>query len=503
MARHVRLMGLLTSMATLAVSLLYNIAITRKLHIEELGLLTLLNASTAFSLLPNAVLSFALPRIAARDGGLNVRAALASSTAFFAGSAALTIVYLAATWGKMGVYAPLVLSVALATELVTYLSSVAASILMVRDRGRFVFSNLLQAVSKLVAIGAISLLRWSIEAVLWSSVAITAVPALYGFFYSLRYQAPGSLRRYLREIANASWVPLMGFAVNSFRALDATIMGLLGALNQLGLWYLFFILSKPYSFSTLLSNITYGELLSGRKGGLYKDFLMVLALSTSLSLSYVFFEPVFINFLRPGEPQYAAPLLAPLAIWAAANVLGNVNMFISNVMQGVDKRDIQGGEIRARAYLGSLVFYTHAAELVFTAVYLGSIVPLVELAKMLGAEYYAIAGVVAASLLANIAALAFRALSSGRSALGFITLGSLVQDYAVPLALSLLALYFVSSALRLPLVPSALFSLGEIILAVIVASGVYIGASLALSKTFRELTLAVARNLFTILSNIR
>ncbi|MBP1450175.1 MAG: hypothetical protein JZD41_09350, partial [Thermoproteus sp.] len=177
--RHVRLLSLGTALISLAAGLVYNIAITRKLPSAGLGLLTLLNASTAFSLLPNAVLSFALPRIAARDSGLDLKAALGVSSLFFAGSAALTAGYLALTWDKMGPDAPLVLAAALATELVSYISGAASSVLLVKDRGRFVFSNLAQAAAKIAAIPVIEAFKWSVAAVLWSSVAVTAVPAAY------------------------------------------------------------------------------------------------------------------------------------------------------------------------------------------------------------------------------------------------------------------------------------------------------------------------------------
>ncbi|WP_238136284.1 hypothetical protein [Thermoproteus sp. CP80] len=501
-ARHVRLLGVATSLLALSVGLLYNIAITRKLPTGDLGLVTLLNASTAFSLLPNAILGFALPRIAARDGGLGIRAALGVANLFFIASAGLTAAYLAAVWGEMGPYGPLVAFAALAAEASAYVSSVASSVLMVKDRGRFVVSNLLQAGVKLAAVGAIYAARWSVSAVLWSSVAISAVPALYGLYYASRYYAPGSLRRYFKETVSASWVPLMGYAMNSFRSLDAALIGVLGALDQVGLWYVFFMLSKPYSFSSILSGITYGELLEGRRGGLYRDLLMVMSLSTIISLSYIFFEPYYINFLRPGQSQYLAPLFVPLAVWSAANVLGNLNYFLANAMQGIDRRDIQSGEIRARTYVGSLVMYAHLAELAFTVVYLASIVPFVELAKRLGSAYYAIDGVAAASLAANAAALAFRIAVVDRKSAGLMEWRPLLRDYAAPLAASSVSLWALSRAVRLPLGPSALLSLAEVVLAISITGAVYVGLSAALSRNFRRLLVLVLRNLTDIIGRI-
>lgn len=494
-------MSLGTALISLAAGLIYNIAITRKLPSAGLGLLTLLTASTAFSLLPNAVLSFALPRIAARDSGLNLRAALGVSSLFFAGSAALTAGYLALTWDKMGPDAPLVLAAALATELVNYVLGAASSVLLVKDRGRFVFSSLAQAAAKIAAIPVIEAFKWSVAAVLWSSVAVTAVPAAYSLSRAARYAAPGSFLKYLREVANAAWVPLMGYAVNSFRALDATVIGIFGALEEVGLWYVLFMLSKPYVFSGLLSNITYGELLERGRSGVYRDLLMVLYTATAISLSYIFFEPLFVNFLRPRDPQYAAPLLAPIALWAAGNVLGALNQFLGNIMQGVDKRDIAAGEIKARAYLGSLVLYAHLAELVFTAIYLASMVPLIYLFRRAGVELYAIMGVVASSFLANAAAFAFRFTKAGGRVWPLIG-GPLARDYLAPTLAASAALYAASSVVRFPLVPSVYVSLAEVAAAVVLTAGIYLAASLAISRTSRELFALAARSASRLLRDI-
>ncbi|MFB6490187.1 MAG: hypothetical protein TU35_002885 [Thermoproteus sp. AZ2] len=499
--RHVRLLGLATTLISLVASLIYNIAITRKLSIDDLGLLTLLNAATAFSLLPNAVLSFVFPRIAARDSGLSMRASAEVSALFFSASAAMTAGYLAITWGEMGPRAPLVLAAALASELVTYTYSVAGSVLIVKDRGRFVFSNLAQAAAKLIAVPALWLLKWSIEAVLWSSVAITAAPAAYSLVYAMRYAAPGAFKRYLRDVVNAAWVPLLGYAINSFRSLDASIIGLFGALGQLGVWFTLFILSKPYGFSSVLMNITYGELLERGKSRVYEDLLVVLSVSTTISLSYIFFEPLFVNFLRPRDPQLISALLVPIALWSATNILGTLNQFISNVMQGVDKRDIEAEEIRARSYLGSLVLYAHLAELLFTVIYLASIAPLIYLFEKAGVELYAVQGVIVASLLGNIAAFLFRFTRAGGRLGGLIRLRWLTRDYLAPTAAASILLYVVSRVAELPLVPSAYVSLAEIALAVVATAAIYAAASYAISPNFRALSRLVARRL-AILINI-
>ncbi|MBP1449475.1 MAG: hypothetical protein JZD41_05640, partial [Thermoproteus sp.] len=294
---------------------------------------------------------------------------------------------------------------------------------------------------------------------------------------------------------------LMGYAVNSFRALDATVIGIFGALEEVGLWYVLFMLSKPYAFSGLLSNITYGELLERGRSGVYRDLLMVLYTATAISLSYIFFEPLFMNFLRPRDPQYAAPLLTPIALWAAANVLGALNQFLGNIMQGVDKRDIAGGEIKARAYLGSLVLYAHLAELVFTVVYLASMVPLIYLFRRAGVELYAIMGVVASSFLANAVAFAFR-FTKAEGRVRPLIGGSLAKDYLAPTLAASAALYAASSVVRFPLVPSVYVSLAEVAAAIVLTASVYLAASLAISRTSRELLALAARSASRLLRDI-
>jgi len=172
---------------TLLSSFTYNIAITRKIPTVGLGLLSLLNASIAFSLLPTAILNFAYPRLVARDGGVNIRSVLGVSSIFYLVTMILTTAYLLGVWIKMGQYAFLVLVVALLSEVTYYLQSVTNSVLMVKDRGRFVISSIIQSIMKFVVIPAIMLFKWSVDAVLWSTFVIVFIPTLYSFIYTLRF----------------------------------------------------------------------------------------------------------------------------------------------------------------------------------------------------------------------------------------------------------------------------------------------------------------------------
>ncbi len=485
--RHVRLMAVVSSLLTLLSSFTYNIAITRKIPTVGLGLLSLLNASIAFSLLPTAILNFAYPRLVARDGGVNIRSVLGVSSIFYLVTMILTTAYLLGVWIKMGQYAFLVLVVALLSEVTYYLQSVTNSVLMIKDRGRFVISSIIQSIMKFVVIPVIMLFKWSVDAVLWSTFVIVFIPTLYSFIYTLRFNLNiHNLRRYFREIINASWVPLMGYAINSFRALDAIFIGLLGY-AQLGVWYVLFILSKPLAYGNTLVSITYGELLERERFGIvYRDLLIILFISTYVMLALALFPTIYLNLVRPGMEGEFNLLILPVLLMVISGVLGNVNQFISNVMQGIDKKDIISESIRPGVYLGSLVLYAHLAELAFTVVYLTTMVPLILLFKYLGFAYYAILGALVSSLLANVTALLFRLNRLGH--LRTIFGGSnLLRDYLAPLVVSLALLLVVRHYWVIKLMPSIYISLVQVVEVSIAVLLVYTVVSILISGTMRRL----------------
>ncbi|MFP3216925.1 MAG: hypothetical protein RXP99_06500 [Vulcanisaeta sp.] len=485
--RHVRLMTVMSSLLSLLSSFVYNIAITRKIPTVGLGLLSLLNASVAFSLLPTAILGFIYPRLVARDGGLNINAALGVSSIFYLMTMFMTIAYLMTVWAVMGRYAYLVLAVALLSEGTYYLQSVTNSILMVKDRGRFVISSILQSITKFTVIPVIMLFHWSVESILWSSFIIVFIPTLYAFIYALRFNLGiHGVRRYFREVINASWVPIMGYAMNSFRSLDAMFIGILGY-AQLGVWYVIFILSKPLGYGASIVNITYGELLErGKVDVVYRDLLILLFISTYAALALSLFPGVFLNLVRPGLRSEFTSLALPVVLMAMSGVLGNVNQFISNVMQGVDKRDISNDYVRPGVYLGSLILYTHLAELAFTVVYLATMVPLILLFKYLGFTYYAIIGALVSSLLANITALLFR-LNRLRNLKSILNGRGLLRDYLSPLAVSLAALFIIRHYWAIELAPSIYTSLIQVAEVSVIVLLIYVAASLLASSTMRRL----------------
>ena len=496
MRRGVRSMAILATLLTLLSSFTYNIAITRKIPTVGLGLLSLLNATIAFSVLPTALINFAYPRLTARDNGLNMMAAINVSSIFYLVTLALTVAYLAGVWSKIGPYAWLVLTIAVLSEITSYLQSITNSVLMVKDRSRFVITSIIQSITKFVAIPVIMVLKWTVEAILWSTFFIVFIPSLYAFIYSLRYNVHvHDTRRYLREVLSASWVPLMGYAINSFRSLDAMFIGIFGY-AQLGIWYVIFILSKPFGYSGTLVNVTYGELLErGRLSIIYRDFLIILLITTYVALALTFFPGIYVNLVRPSMRNEIDLLVLPILLLAVNGVLGNVNQFISNVMQGIDKRDIENArEIRPGVYLRSLVLHTHLAELAFTIVYLSTMIPLILLFKGLGFTYYAVIGALVSSLLANITALSFRIVKLGNFKSVFNG-RALILDYALPSLLSIIVLLFIARVMRLTLYPSIIISLIQVIIVSLITLVIYFGITMAVSRNVRNLIIILIRRI--------
>ncbi|WP_243680104.1 hypothetical protein [Vulcanisaeta souniana] len=290
MARSVRTLAVFASLLALLSSFTYNIAITRKIPTVGLGLLSLLNAAAAFSALPTALIGFTYPRLTARDKGLNIKAALGVSSILYLVTLALTAGYLISVWSEMGNYALLIFTIATLSEVTVYLQTVTNSVLMVKDRSRFIITSIIQSIMKFMFIPVIMFMGWTIAAVLWSSFFIAIIPSVYAFLYTLRFHVDvHNVRRYLREVINSSWVPLMGYAINSFRSLDAMFIGIFGY-AQLGVWYVIFILSKPFGYGNAIVNVTYGELLErNRLSIIYRDLLIILFITTYAALALTLF----------------------------------------------------------------------------------------------------------------------------------------------------------------------------------------------------------------------
>jgi hypothetical protein len=487
MIRNARVLAVLASLLTLLSSFVYSIAITRKISMAGLGLLSLLNASTGFSLLPNTVLSFVYPRLSARDDGLNVRATLGVSLVFYLVSTVMTIAYLAAVWGEMGGYAVPVLIIALLVEVSTYLQTIAGSVLLIRSTRNAVFIIMIQPILKIISVPVIMLLHWSIIAVLWATFFVAFVPAAYAFTLAFRFHVGiHNMRRYLREVINASWVPLMGYAANHFRSLDAMVIGLLGY-AQLSVWYVIGRFNKPFTLTTALFGVTYAELLTrDRVGIVYRDFLIVLFLNTYVALALALFPDVFINLLRPDLSNEVNVLVLPMLLMIMNNIANNASQFISNVMQGVDKRDLASEAISAKSYIGSLILRAHLGEFITTITYLATLAPLILLYQHIGTQYYVVDGAYTASLLAIIVSMLFK-LSGFKQAKSLFRWRDLATDYAAPLIISTSILEITRQITPLALSPSIYVSLLQATEVMLLVLATYLGTSIIISKTMRRL----------------
>lgn len=496
MARSVRTLAVFASLLALLSSFTYNIAITRKIPTVGLGLLSLLNAAAAFSALPTALIGFTYPRLTARDKGLNIKAALGVSSILYLVTLALTAGYLISVWSEMGNYALLIFTIATLSEVTVYLQTVTNSVLMVKDRSRFIITSIIQSIMKFMFIPVIMFMGWTIAAVLWSSFFIAIIPSVYAFLYTLRFHVDvHNVRRYLREVINSSWVPLMGYAINSFRSLDAMFIGIFGY-AQLGVWYVIFILSKPFGYGNAIVNVTYGELLErNRLSIIYRDLLIILFITTYAALALTLFPSVYLNLIRPGMRGEFSLLVLPIVLLAINSVLGNVNQFISNVMQGIDKRDIEGNsEIRPGVYLRSLVLHTHLAELMFTIVYLSTMIPLILLFKGLGFVYYAVIGALISSLLANLVALGFRFTKFGVFRTVFKGRDFLI-DYVAPLIASIAILIPITRIIRFTLYSSVIISLVQALIVSVITLAVYAGISMLISRNVRIMITILIRRM--------
>jgi hypothetical protein len=485
-----RLVAIASSALSIFANLAYSVTITRKIPYAGLGLLAILNASIGFSTIPLVVLDFVYPRIAVRDSGLNVKNALLVNAMFFAVTAAMTAGYLASLWGNMGSYALPVLVIALLTEFSIYLPPIADAILMVRGAKKFLAFSFLQPAVKLAIIPFIMLAKWSIDAVLIATFVVVAAPPIATFLAaSGRSIAGRSTREYLHDVLNASWVPAMGYGINTFRNLDTMVIGAF-AYDQLGAWYIIRKIGTPFRITSNLPYVTYIELMNNAKKAVYYDLLIILALDSYIALTMAFFYPVMLNLFRPG---FVVGLPMVLAMVAAASI-SDVNKFLDKVIHGVDKSDISVPRIRAKGYLRSLILKSHLAELAGTAAYLGSIVPLMMAFR--GMEYYAVMGALAASVLSLSIATALKVKALGpRRAL--FNAGALARDIMAPLAISAIALYFVRGLIAFPLTHSFWLSLIQAVEAALLTAAIFGVSTLIISYNIRYIATSALRRAFS------
>ena len=404
---RVRALAMASSLASLLASVIFSVAVTRKLPLIDVGLLNVFTAAVSLGTIPSSVISFASPRLAAKYRSAELGVLAASFLLSLAG-VAMGAAYLLGMEARLaGQHFHLILLLSALSAFTSSLSSATAGSLVALDRPKMLYTTLVTAAVKLAAIYYIQASSWSLSSVLISSFIIYASGLAYSASALTPYLSRSmGFRRPLKELVSGSWVPLLGYASNNLRSLDTMFIAAVGGLLDNAIWQVIYMVGKLYGFVGNLINVSYGELLT-REGGsrIYYDLLLVLFTSSAVSLAVVAFEPYVVEFLRPRDPYLIPELVAPIALWAAGNVLGSFSQYVSAVMQGMDRVDM-GGEISARTYLGSLVLRAHNAELIMTLAYLALIYPMMELARAMSLQLYAIYGVVLAGIWASAASTA-------------------------------------------------------------------------------------------------
>ncbi|MGC9116378.1 MAG: hypothetical protein ACP5ID_02000 [Conexivisphaera sp.] len=498
---RVRALALATSLISLAASVLFSVAVTRKLPLLDVGVLNVFTAAVSLGTIPASIVSFASPRLAAKYRAAEAGVLAASATVSLAGAAVSAAYLLGLSQRLAGRYFDLILVLATLSSLTSSLSAASTGFLTALDRPRMLYTTLVTSVVKLASIYYILRSGWSLQSVLVSSFAIY----LAGLAYSMAAAAPYAsrsrgFRAPLREFLSGAWVPLLGYASNNLRSLDTMFIAALGGLVDNALWQVIYMVGKLYGFVGNLINVSYGELLSsGGTSRVYYDLLMVLSTTTAISLAVVAFEPYVVEFLRPRDPYLVPELALPVLLWAAGNVLGSFSQYVSAVMQGMDRVDMTG-EIRARTYLGSMVLRAHNAELVMTVAYLALIYPMVVVARMASLKLYVIYGVIMAGILASTAATAYR-LAGLRGAGRILGVRFLPRDYALPTAAAAVALLALRGPLMAVMRPttSAAWGVLELAIAFSVTGAIYAAAE-ATSPRMRRIMAAVARRILSALA---
>jgi len=492
---RVRALALLISLVSLAASVLFSVAVTRKLPLIDVGFLNVFTAAVSLGTIPSSITSFASPRLTAKYGSAEL-GIMATGLLFSAAGAAVSAAYLLGLSSKLaGPYFSTILILATLSALTSSLAAASTGSLVALDRPKMLYTTLVTSAVKLASIYYIFESAWSLTSVLISSFVIFAA----GLAYSMAAVSPHisrskGFRTPFKEFVSGAWVPLLGYASNNLRSLDTMFIAAVGGLVDNAIWQVIYMVGKLYGFVGNLINVSYGELLS-RGGGsrVYYDMLMVLFTTTAISLPAIFFEPYVVEFLRPRDPYLIPELAVPIALWAAGNVLGSFSQYVSAIMQGLDRVDMEG-EIGARTYLGSMVLRAHNAELLMTILYLALLYPLMMAAKDMSIQLYVIYGAVLAGILASAASTAYRIMGL-RNASRILGVRGLPRDYALPTVVAAVVLYAIRGPMIEAMAPttSAVRGLLELVLIFAASAAVYAAAATISPRMRRAMAVMIGR----------
>jgi len=487
---RVRSYAILSSVLTIAASFAYSIAVTRKLPLTDLGLLNIFTAAIIIGSVPNGVSTFMSPRLAARYRSVQATMIIVS-VIFGAVGMAVSGIFL------FGISREIPANYYYAILMLTFLSIFSSSIgiplsggLTVFNRTRLVFGSIVTSLVKLIAIFYIFYSDWSLISVMVSSFLISLSGIIYVIINARQLiKTFGKLRTTIREFVSGSWVSLLGYASSNIRSLDSFFIAAIGGIADNALWQVMSIMGSVYAFRGTLINITYGELLEvkSRVKRAYLDFLFLIFIVTDIAIFLIFFEPNVIEFLRPTDIYLIGELFVPVVLWSTMNVALTVSQYISTIMQGVDRVDMES-EIRLSTYWNSLVFFANIAEFISTVSYVALIVPMIFLAKFIHIQLYVIDGVIISSWISIILAIIIRA-KKYPEIKEYIPVKSLLKDYAAPLLVASAVLYVLKYPLMIVFAPtvSAIMGLARLAVLLVITTLVYAVSSAAISGRVRLL----------------
>ncbi len=485
---RVRALALMSSALSIGASFLFSIAVTRKLPLEYLGLLNVFSAAIAIGSMPIGISSFMSARLVTKYRGIRSALVLISLVLGLIG-AGISGGYLLGLRDRIPEnYLSLIAIFTFLSLLASSISVVFSSGLTVFNRPRFVYGSFISSTVKILAVAYIYVSGWTLYSVIVATFFISLSTSVYysvGGLYLLRER--GSIRRTAKEVLSGAWVSLLGYASSNLRSLDSFFIATLGGVYYNALWQVLGVVGSAYSFRGTLVSITYGELLEVRERirRIYLDFLIVMTAVTDVTLFIIFFEPNIMAFLRPQNLYLIGVMYVPLAMWAIMNLFNTASMYISNVMQGFERVDIER-EIEARTYWKSLIFYAHFAEFLATLFYVASIVPFMLALRAAGDALYVIEGAIAASWASVVLAIIIRVLRFPQLR-EQIRAKEVVKDLLAPALVSALVLFLIRPPIitYLPPVTSAYRGLSELVLIFMITTGIYYSVSLLLSGRIR------------------
>ena len=488
-----RAMGFMATVLSLLSGAVYNIAITRKLTLDYLGLLNIVNSAIAFSSLPVTIPSFTASRAVAKDGSIDVGAVMKMVGIFYIASAAMSVAYLVPLWGESGGYAYLLLIITLLTALTSYIQSVTGSVLLVKNRQAYVVSGLISSAAKLLVIPLIMLLDWSVYAVLWSTFLIVLSSSVYSLANTIRFHRPSTdFKRLLKWSVGASWVSMMSSIADTISSLSTEVIGVLGSLIDLGVWNVLRAIGRLFSMPNVIPSIMYGELLErSRLEVVYRDMLLSLFINTSIVLTVAGFEPLIIDLLRPNDLDLIGPLYLPILLFLVSNTVSLINTFTDNLISGVDKSDFKG-EVGIGTYWGTHIGFSKLLHLVRASLYIVLAIPIYFLIRDL--PFAIVIAFSASNIIAFSTSFTLRTIRIRRMQVE-LPLHHLLRDYVAPTLASAALVYIAAQYIRFKLVHDVYITVAEILAAFLITTLIYLAITLIASSRSRAIFKSVLRSL--------